>query len=131
MDTHLLTMNVAAAGMRAQSLRMRVATENLANADSLGYQRKMITFNAQYQRAGDVDTVKVLPMRNDSRTAARKVYDPSNPAADGQGYVSLSNVNPLLEMTDAREAQRSYEASLNMFDQARSLYERTVGMINK
>ena len=124
-------MRVAADGMQAESLRLRVATENLANADSLGYQRKLITFGSLYQRAGDVETVKVKPMRSDAKTAARKVYDPSNPVADKDGYVTLSNVNPLMEITDAREAQHSYEASLNMFDQARTMYEKTIAMINK
>ncbi len=130
-DNYLTAMGVAGAALQAQSLRMRVAAENMANADSLGYRRKLVTFSAQPLRDDGVDSVAIKPMRVDSLTQPRQQYDPGNPVANKDGYVVYSNVNPLLEMTDAKQAQHSYEASLSMFDQARTLYDRTIDMMKR
>jgi flagellar basal-body rod protein FlgC len=128
MDNQLSAMSVAASAMRAQGARLKITSENLANADSPDYHRKLIMFGVdsdKEQMADHVEVKKILP----DGTPARLSYDPSNPLADEKGYVKLSNVNPLIEMMDAKEAQRSYEASMNMFQQARSMYSKTIDMM--
>ena len=112
------TMFISASGMRAQGQRLRVIAENIANAESVGetpgadpYRRKVITFKNALDREMQADMVKVAKIDTDP-SEFRKRYDPSHPAADEAGYVSLPNINTLVEMTDMREAQRSYEANL-------------------
>lgn len=126
---------IAGSGMRVQGERLRVIAENLANVDSVGetpgadpYRRKVITFKNQLDREMGFDRVKVSKVGTDP-SDFRKKYDPGNPAADAAGYVSLPNVNSLVEMTDMREAQRSYEANLKVIEASRSMLTRTIDVL--
>jgi flagellar basal-body rod protein FlgC len=131
----LKSLAIAASGLRAQAGRMRVISENIANADSTAssagadpYRRKIPTFTSQLDRTLDAKTVglgRIVPDRSDFRTK----YEPSNPAADQSGYVKYPNVNPLIEMTDMREAQRSYEANLNIISATRRMIQRTLDIL--
>ena len=123
-------MNAAASGMRAQAARIRFVSENIANTDTPGYHRKTVSFQeevAQGQRTGAVRTGQ---MRLD-QTALEEVYDPSHPLADATGHYDGSNVNLLVEIADAREAQRSYEANLKMFDQIRQMSSSLMDLLRK
>ena len=129
------SLTIAASGLRAQVGRMRVISENIANADSVAqtpggdpYRRKIPTFTSQLDRALDARTIglgKIAPDRSDFRSK----YEPSNPAADQSGYVKYPNVNPLIEMTDMRNAQRSYEANLNIIGATRRMIQRTLDIL--
>jgi flagellar basal-body rod protein FlgC len=114
------TMAAAASGMRAQATRVRLASENLANADTPGYRRKTVSFEETFQRGGEVGAVTTGPVRLD-RSELEQIHDPTHPLAGPDGYYRGSNVNLMVEMADAREANRSYEANLRMFDQARQM----------
>jgi flagellar basal-body rod protein FlgC len=129
------SLMISAAGMRAQGQRLRVVAENLANADSVAeapggdpYRRKTISFKNQLDRELGMETVQVSKVGEDPSDFRMK-YDPGNPAADGKGYVKLPNVNSLIEMSDMREAQRSYEANLKAIEVARSMLQRTIDLI--
>lgn len=129
------SMYISASGMRAQGERLRVIAENLANVDSVGetpgadpYRRKVITFKNELDRAMGADMVRVSKVGTDT-SDFRKKYDPGSPAADKDGYVSLPNVNALVEMTDMREAQRSYEANLKVIEASRSMLSRTIDVL--
>lgn len=123
------TMAVAGSAMRAQALRVRLASENLANAQSPEYQRRTVQFDVTNPSdMPDVDFVAIKSIKRDQSEFTRK-YDPSNPMADKEGYVNLSNVNGLIEATDATEAHRNYEANLSMFDQARTMYSRMIDLL--
>lgn len=113
-------MNITASGMRAQAERLRYVSENIANADTPGYHRKTVSFEAVVQAGQDTGRVATGPLRFD-QTALESVYDPSHPMADANGNYDGSNVNLLIEIADAREAQRSYEANLKLFDQVRQM----------
>jgi flagellar basal-body rod protein FlgC len=129
------SMGIATSGLKAQAGRMRVISENIANADSTGssagadpYRRKVPTFTSQLDRALDAKTVglgRVVP----DTSSFRSKYEPSNPAADQNGYVKYPNVNPLIEMTDMRAAQRSYEANLNIIGATRRMIQRTLDIL--
>src|SRR6202022_1945886 len=129
------SMSIATSGLRAQAGRMRVISENIANADSTAstaggdpYRRKVPTFVNQLDRVLDAKTVsmgKITPAPSDFRTK----YEPSNPAADANGYVKYPNVNPLVEMTDMRDAQRSYEANLNIISATRRMIQRPLDIL--
>jgi len=129
------SMGIATSGLRAQAGRMRVISENIANADSTAqtaggdpYRRKVPTFTTQLDRVLDAKTValgRIKPDQSDFRTK----YEPSNPAADQNGYVKYPNVNPLIEMTDLRDAQRSYEANLNIISATRRMIQRTLDIL--
>ncbi len=129
------SMGIATSGLRAQAGRMRVISENIANADSTApsaggdpYRRKVPTFVNQLDRVLDAKTVsmgRIKPDQSDFRTK----YEPSNPAADANGYVKYPNVNPLVEMTDMRDAQRSYEANLNIISATRRMIQRTLDIL--
>ncbi|AWN37624.1 flagellar basal body rod protein FlgC [Methylobacterium radiodurans] len=132
-DPLLSATRLASAGLEAQSLRMRVVSENLANAQSTGetpgsdpYARKTVTFRAEMERALGAASVRVSGIGNDT-APFRTEHDPSNPAADDKGMVKLPNVNMLVEMADMREANRSYEANLQVIKQARAM---VAGMID-
>ena len=131
-DNALTTMAVASSGMRAQSLRMRLASENIANADSPEFQRRTVSFAVTNpdDDMPDVDFVAIAKIGRD-KADFNKTYDPSNPLANKEGYVMGSNVNSLIEMTNARESNRSYEASLNMFEQARSMYSQMIDLLRR
>lgn len=131
------SLYLAAAGMRAQSGRMRIIAENLANADSTSptadgqpYRRRVVSMSAEFDRelgATSVSLGKPVPDTSDFRMQ----YDPGNPAADRTGYVKLPNVNSLVEMMDMRDAQRSYEANLQMMEAARNMMTRTVDLLRR
>ena len=113
-------MSVAASGMKAQASRLRHVSENIANTDTPGYRRKVVSFEEMVRDGTRSGAVTTGPMRLD-RTALDRIYDPANPLADATGHYDGSNVNLLIEVADAREAQRSYEANLKMFDQVRQM----------
>ncbi|HBH26129.1 MAG TPA: flagellar basal body rod protein FlgC [Rhodospirillaceae bacterium] len=127
---------IAAAGMRAQGARLRVVTENLANADSAAkepggepYRRKVITFRNEVDRATGLPLVRVGSIEPDTRTPFSMALRPGHPGADANGYVRMPNVESLIEVADAREAQRSYDANLGMIEQARAMITRTIDML--
>lgn len=135
MDELQKATRIATSGMKAQSERLRVISENLANADSLArtpdgtpYQRKVVSFKSELDRANGYAKVQVDKVRPDKSEFQRR-YDPKHPAADRDGYVLAPNVNPLIEMMDMREAQRSYEANLNVIDSSKQLLSKTVDML--
>jgi len=111
---------VAASGMDAQSARLRHVAENIANTDTPGYRRKLITFETEMLRRDAPATVAPGPVRLD-QTALEEIYAPGHPMADDTGHYDGSNVNLLVEIADAREASRSYEANLKMFEQVRQM----------
>lgn len=128
-------VQVSASGLRAQSLRMRVIAENLANQDSVAetaggdpYRRKVASFRAEVNRTTGATEVKVQSVATD-KSAFSRVYQPGNPAADGTGYVLKPNVNGLVEAADMKAAQRSYEANLNAIEAAKSLTMRTIDLL--
>lgn len=129
------SMRVAAAGMKVQSARLRVTAENLANAESTAstpggdpYRRKTVSFASRLDRELGTELVDVKRYGVD-RSAFPMRYDPGHPAADERGYVKEPNVNPLVEMMDMREAQRSYEANLNAQQQARAMLQKTLDLL--
>ena len=128
-------MQIAAAGMKAQGVRMRLVAQNLANADStaLGpggtpYRRQTITFHNALDRELGVELVEAGHAGVD-RSPFPLRHDPGHPAADADGYVLMPNVNPLFEVMDLREAQRSFEANLNALSLARSMLQRTIDLL--
>ena len=131
------SMIIAASGMRAQSGRMRVIAENIANANSMStepggdpYRRKIATMKSDFDRELGATLVEAdTPVQDMSDF--RQQYDPGNPAADKTGYVKLSNVNPLVEIMDMREAQRSYEADLTVMDASKTMLSRTVDLLRR
>lgn len=130
------SMGIATSGLRAQAGRMRVISENIANADSTAqtaggdpYRRKVPTFSSTLDRALDARVVSLGRIRPDSVAAFRVKNEPGNPAADAQGNVKYPNVNSLVEMTDMRDAQRSYEANLNIISATRRMIQRTLDIL--
>ena len=131
------SMSVAASGLQAQSDRMKVIAENIANANSTSatpggdpYRRKIATQQNSFDRelgANLVQSGKPMQDSSDFRTQ----YDPGNPNADKQGYVKLPNVDPLIEIMDMKEAQRSYDADLTVMDATKQMLSRTVDLLNK
>jgi len=128
-------MAVAASAMRAQQSRMRVIAENIANAESTAptaggdpYRRQIPVFRAQ--TVGGANGVALAEVRPD-QSDFRLEYDPTHPAADGQGYVKRPNVDSLIEAMDMREAQRAYEANLNVIETARAMEQRTLDILKK
>jgi flagellar basal-body rod protein FlgC len=128
-------MELAAKGMKAQGVRMRVISENMANAETTPtspeqdpYRRQVVTFKNELNRSDDLRYVEVDKVASDQSDFKVK-YDPHHPAADGQGYIRTPNVNTLIEMMDMRESQRSYEANLGVIEMARSMLMRMVDLI--
>jgi len=129
------SMGIATSGLRAQAGRMRVISENIANADSTAstaggdpYRRKVPTFSSTLDRALDAKVVSLGHVKPD-QSDFRVKYEPSNPAADSSGNVKYPNVNSLVEMTDMRDAQRSYEANLNVITATRRMIQRTLDIL--
>jgi len=129
------SFEVAFAGMSAQSQRLKVIAENIANADSTAktpdadpYKRKVISFEDELDKASGVDIVKVSGV-SQVQGGFGRIYEPGNPAADANGYVKMPNVNTITEMMDMREAQRSYDADLNVIDAAKSMLSRTIDLM--
>jgi len=138
---------IAASGMAATRVQMDVVAENLANADSTSgpdgkpYQRKEVVLqeaqggsfadaldNAGSSSGGGLGGVEVSGIATDP-TPGQRVYDPGNPAADAQGYVTMPNVNPVTEMVDLITASRSYEANVQVLDAAKQMYNRTLDLL--
>lgn len=113
-------LSVAASGMRAQAQRLTHVSENIANADTPGYHRKITSFEAERGMDATDGAVRTGPVRLD-QTALPVIFDPSHPMADDAGSYEGSNVDLVIELADAREAQRSYEANLRIFDQIRQM----------
>lgn len=130
MNSFLKAMGAAASGMSAQGFRLRVVSENVANTDTPGYRRKSMSFDNAYDSALETNRVKVGRIALDSAPLEEK-YDPANPLANDAGYVELSNVNLMMEMADAREANRSYEANLATFQQARQMYTSLLDLLKR
>jgi len=129
------TMAIAASGLRAQASRMRIISENIANADSTPsragadpYRRKVLSFSSEVDRELNVRTVGIGRVRPDT-TDFRLKYEPGHPAADQNGNVKYPNVNSLVEMSDMREAQRSYEANVNIVTATRRMIQRTIDIL--
>ena len=135
MDDLTLSKTIASSGMKAQAQRLRVISENLANADSLSktpgglpYRRKTVTFRNELDRATGAELVKVSRVSRDRSPLERK-YDPNHVAAGADGYVLLPNVNPLVETMDMKEAQRTYEANLNVISVSKEMMSKTLDLI--
>lgn len=120
------SLSFAAAGMETQAMRLRHVSENIANADTPGYHRKVMTF-AEVMETGLVEPGKVRLDRSD----LTKIYDPGHPLADETGHYDGSNVDLVIEIADAREAQRSYEANLRMFDQTRQMTQSLFDLLRR
>ncbi|WP_062014449.1 flagellar basal body rod protein FlgC [Aureimonas sp. AU4] len=135
MDAISSALKVASSGLEAQSTRLRIVSENVANARSTGdtpgsdpYRRKTVSFTGELDRLTGASMVKVKSVGLD-RSEFKEEYDPGNPAADGNGYVKMPNVQPLVEMADMREANRSYEANLQVIKQTRELINLTIDLM--
>jgi flagellar basal-body rod protein FlgC len=128
-------MSIAASGMLAQNVRLRVISENIANAESVGttpgsdpYRRKTVSFRNRLDRELGANLVKLDQVGRD-RSAFPIRNDPSHPAADADGRVKMPNVNSLIELMDLRQAQRSYQANLRVVDVARTMVSRTIELL--
>lgn len=129
------SIGVSASGLRAQSLRMRVIAENLANRDSVAtepggdpYRRRVATFQTEIDRVTGATRVAVRSIEGD-KSQFQRTYEPGNPAANAAGYVLRPNVNSLIETADMKAAQRSYEANLNAIESARGMTMRTIDLL--
>ena len=129
-------MIVSANGMRAQGTRIRVISENVANAETTGlspgenpYTRQTISFKNELNRELGLSLVGVDKIGKDTTTPYSLEYKPDHPAADESGYVKMPNVNTMIEIMDIREAQRSYEANLGIMDQSRTMMSRTIDLL--
>jgi flagellar basal-body rod protein FlgC len=129
------SLHIAASGMKAQSDRLRIVAENIANVDSAGenpgdtpYRRKTISFKNELDRELGLQKVAVSKYGVDQSDFIRK-YDPSHPAADQEGYVNMPNVNTLIELVDMREARRGYEANVNVIEVSKGMLSQTINML--
>lgn len=137
MDNSTETMQIAAAGLRAQAARMRIIAENLANASSTGrtpdedpYRRQVPVFDAEIDRMTGLELVRMDDAVPDN-AEFRLVHEPGHPAANADGYVRYPNVSSLVELMDMKEAQRSYEANMNMVENSRRMMERTLDLLRR
>lgn len=130
MNNFFESLKISSSGMEAQSGRIRHLTENIANADTPGYHRKIVAFENVLEAGRDTGMVRAGDVALD-RSEPERIYDPSNPLADANGYYLGSNVDLVVEIADAREAQRSYEANLKMFDQARQMSRGLLDLLRK
>lgn len=135
MDDLFKTMRISASGMQAQGTRLRVISENIANVNSLPtkpgeqpYQRKVTIFKNRLDKELGAHTVQVHKVRPD-RSEFELRFDPNHPAADANGYVKTPNVNSLIEMMDLKQAQRSYEANLNVIKTSKEMLGNTLGLL--
>ena len=130
MSDFLASVKAAMSGMQAQASRLRHTSENIANADTPGYRRKIVAFEQVVDSGRGTGVVETGPVRLD-QTALPRVYDPSHPMADDSGYYQGSNVDLVIEIADAREAQRSYEANLKIFEQTRQMSRSLLDLLRK
>ncbi|SFR00652.1 flagellar basal body rod protein FlgC [Poseidonocella sedimentorum] len=122
-------LSVTASGLKAQATRLQHVSENIANADTPGYRRKTVSFETVAGQAGD-PSVETGPVKLDRRELP-DIFDPAHPLADGNGYYKGSNVDLLVEIADAREAQRSYDANLKMFEQVRQMSSGLMDLLRR
>ena len=130
-----VSADIAVSGMKAQAERLRVISENMANADSVGirpgedpYRRQVVTFKNYVDEATGAQLVKVDKVLPD-RSPFKMKYMPDHPAANAEGYVAMPNVNPLVEMMDMKEAQRSYDANMSMMQTARDMNSKILDVL--
>lgn len=130
-----ISADIAASGMKAQAKRLRVISENMANAESVAtgdgqktYRRQVVTFENYVDKATGANLVKVAQVKADESELPKK-YAPNHPGADAQGYITMPNVNPLIEMMDMKEAQRTYEANLSMLQTSRSMSNKVLDIL--
>ena len=135
MDDIIRTMRISGSGMRVQGQRLRVIAQNIANANSLPqepnenpYRRKVMTFRNEFDRATGLDMVKVNRERQDMGDFGKR-YEPNHPAADANGYVLTPNVNTIIELSDMREAQRSYEANMNVIKASKAMLNSAIELL--
>ncbi|MCB9964344.1 MAG: flagellar basal body rod protein FlgC [Rhodospirillales bacterium] len=136
MDNLFGAMTASSYGMRAQSERIRMLAENVANAESAAgtpnedpYKRKRMVFKNEMDKQLGIDLVKVDKIVDKTDKPFPLKFMPDHPGADANGYVKMPNINPIIEMADFREAQRSYEANLGMIEQSRAMAQRTVDIL--
>ncbi len=136
-DPLAATFRIASSGLEAQSTRLRVVSENIANADSTAsvpggdpYRRKLVSFESTLDRATEARLVKLKRIAEDERPF-RVQHDPAHPAADEKGVIKLPNVDMLVELADMKEANRSYQASLQIYRQARELHAMTLDLLKQ
>jgi flagellar basal-body rod protein FlgC len=129
------SMHIAASGMKAQSDRLQVIAQNIANAASVGntpgeepYRRKTITFQNVMDREMGVERVKTKSIDVD-RSPYIKRFEPTHPAADEEGYILTPNVNSMIEMVDMKEARRAYEANVNVIEMSKGMLQQTIGLL--
>ena len=129
------SMYISASGMHAQSQRLRMVSENIANAESIGtrpgeapYRRKVMSFRNYMDRDVGADLVKVHRRGYDD-SDFEEVYDPAHPMANEKGYVAYPNVNTMIEMMDMREARRGYESNLNMIETSKGMIMQTINIL--
>ncbi len=130
MSDLLSSVKTAMSGMQAQANRLRHTSENIANADTPGYRRKIVAFEEMLEAGRRTGLVETGAVRLD-RSALPRIYDPSHPMADDSGYYEGSNVDLVVEIADAREAQRSYEANLKIFEQTRQMSRSLLDLLRK
>lgn len=130
MSDFTTSLSIAASGMEAQAMRLRLVSENIANADTPGYHRKTTSFEAMVKDGEVTGEVRLGGVRQDRSELAR-ILDPGHPLADENGYYDGSNVDLVIEIADAREAQRSYEANLRTFDQARQMSQSLLDLLRR
>lgn len=131
-------LNISTHGMKAQSARIKVISENVANADTAGlkpgddpYIRKTVTFKNELDRQSGADLVEVDKISQDKKTPFIEKYLPDHPGADANGMVKMPNINTLVELMDMREAQRSYEANLGMVEQSKNMVNQTIDLMRR
>jgi flagellar basal-body rod protein FlgC len=123
-------LDVTSSGLKAQATRLRHLSENISNADTPGYRRKLVSFEKAFSQEGNVNLVETGRVRLD-RTELDRIYDPAHPMSDESGHYDGSNVDLLIELSDAREAQRSYEANLKLFEQTRKMSSGLMDLLRK
>ncbi|SNT03429.1 flagellar basal body rod protein FlgC [Tropicimonas sediminicola] len=130
MSSLLNALAISSSGMEAQATRLRHVSENIANADTPGYRRKIASFESVANFGSDIGQVRSGPVQLDQSTR-EMVFDPAHPLADATGHYEGSNVDLIVEVADARQAQRSYEANLKMFDQARQMTSSVLELLRR
>ena len=130
MTDQISPLRMAASGMRAQTERLRHTSENIANADTPGYRRKLVAFEEAIRFGRTTGEVQAGRMQLD-QSALPRIHDPAHPMADQDGYYDGSNVDLVIELADARQAGRSYEANLRMFEQTRQMNGSLLDLIRR
>ena len=124
-DPIFSAMGAASSGMEVQSYRIRLSAENLSNSDTPGYRRKLMFAQAVEGGGAEVKRLALSP------SPGRELYDPDHPLANEQGVVTLSNVDMMVELADARESRRSFDANVQVFRQAQDFYRGLLGLLQQ